>query len=94
MDFAADLPLMLDEFAVCGTLAGAPVHGIFDQAYDVSGLGTIGMASTGPAFTLPSAQVPAQAYGALLVVPAGRYSVREAQHDGTGVCVLQLERAA
>ena len=93
MDMAADIPLMLDDFGVSATLAGLPVRGIWDAAYDASPMGT-GMGGTAPAFTLSSASVPAAAYGATLVVPAGRYVVREAQHDGTGLCVLVLERAA
>lgn len=94
MAFTENLDLFVADFGVNGTLAGAPVRGIFDAAYDVSTLGAIGMGSASPAYTLPSAKVPAQAHGAALTVPAGSYLVRQAQHDGTGMCVLILERSA
>jgi hypothetical protein len=81
-----------DEFADDANLAGGPVRGIFDSAYVSAGEG-LGMASTAPAFTLPTAAVPASAVGRLLVVRGVSYAVAEHKPDGTGVSLLLLERA-
>lgn len=80
----------LNEFAVNGTLAGADVRGIFDQAYVAAGAG-MGMSSTVPTFTLPTASVPASPVGKLLVVGSVTYAVAEHEPDGTGVSLLVLE---
>ena len=95
MAFTEDLSIFFADFGVDATLAAAPVRGIFDDDYVDSGLGARGMAGSGPAFTLASAQVPASPYGAALVVPGhGNYSVVEHRPDGTGLSVLLLEKAA
>lgn len=79
-----------DEFAVDAVLAGTAVRGIFDGAYVSAGAG-LGMASSAPAFTLPTASVPGSAVGSALVIGAAAYFVAEHQPDGTGVSVLHLE---
>lgn len=83
----------LDEFAVEGLLDGTAVRGIFDQAYVAAGAG-MGMSSTVPAFTLPTASVPASPVGKLLAIGSVTYAVAEHEPDGTGVSLLALERTA
>lgn len=75
------------------TLDGVAVSGIFDAAYVLAAAGTIGMADTRPAFTLPTASVPASPVGKPLVIGASNYLVAEHQPDGTGVSTLLLEAA-
>lgn len=79
------------EFVLEGdTLNGAPVAGIFDAAYAVTGEG-MGMADTHPVYTMASVAVPAQPVGLVLVCAGARYEVVDAQPDGTGVTLLILE---
>ena len=79
-------------FAQEAKLKGRRVLGIFDNQFEVVGVGLAGVAGTTPAFTLATSDVPAQVVGASLVVNAGTYRVAENQPDGTGVTVLLLER--
>lgn len=89
-----DVPLMLDDFAVCATVAGKEVLAIYEAASDVSTAGTIGMGSSSPVLILATADVPAESYGAAVTVPnIGNFTVIETRHDGTGVTVLVLEKA-
>ncbi len=87
-------------FAKTATLNWEPVTGIFDSAYALASVGPYGMASSAPSFTLPSAQVPANPVGKLLVFEAAtadddeaRYTVTASEPDGTGVTRLLLEVA-
>lgn len=96
MFYDEDLPALLnpEEFAVTGTLGGASVNGIFDTDYAAALVGDAGMAASGPAFMLPTADVPSPVAGKLLIVPAGRFTVAEHHPNGTGLSVLLLERTA
>lgn len=77
-----------DEFAVSALLDGAPAVGLFDNAYQTV-LG--GMATMGPAFSLPTAAAGAAAQGSTLVVEGATYRVRNVEPDGNGVTILPLE---
>lgn len=91
MAFAEDLSPFFSTvgFAVTATLDGVAVQGIFDEAGVVDG----GLAAVAPQFTLPTAQVPAEPYGKVLVIGARSFTVREHQPDGTGVSTLVLSDA-
>lgn len=80
--------------AVATLAGGAPVRCIFDRDYEHAGVGALGMASTQPAITLASADVPANPVGQLVQVAGGRFAVAEHLPDGTGMSVLVLEVAA
>lgn len=76
------------DFGVPATLDGAPVRGIFDNAYGESfGL----VASSSPVFRLPSSI--AVATGQTLIIAATTYTVAGIEPDGTGLTVLRLEKA-
>jgi hypothetical protein len=76
------------DFGVPATLDGAPVRGIFDNAYGESfGL----VASSSPVFRLPSSI--AVTTGQTLVIAATTYTVAGIEPDGTGLTVLRLEKA-
>lgn len=77
------------EFATTATLNGVAVTGIFDNAYDDQAV-AMGIASTGPIITLPSASVPSPVVGLSLVVNSTTYKVVDAMPDGTGITRLQL----
>jgi hypothetical protein len=96
MAFVEDFSAFLStsEFAVSATLAGAPVRGIFENAYQQGAAGFTGMASTQPVLTLATSDVPAQPVGASLVVNSTSYTIAHHEPDGTGMSVLFLERAA
>lgn len=84
-----DLTPFFDDLGTPALLGGQPVRGLFDSEYLVQDLGS-GMASTSPAYTLPSSSVPAPVVGVALVVGGVSYKVVESKPDGTGVTVLRL----
>lgn len=94
MAFVEDLAPFFADFGEDGTLAGQPVRGIFDSPYSFAALGSAGQSSTDPQFQLPTVQVPASVYGALLVLASGTFRVREHKPDGTGLSVLMLEKTS
>lgn len=87
-----DISALLADFGVTATLAdGRRITGIFDADY--VGVGDIPVESSGPAFTLASADVTGNeiAIGSALTIEGDDYTVRSVQPDGTGVTVLRLE---
>lgn len=83
------------EMAVTATIGAATVTGILQPGYEAASLDGFGVAAgSSPSFTLPSASVPADPEGQLLVVASGpgaaTYRIGNALHDGTGVCTLNL----
>ena len=91
--FVEDLSIFLADFGVPATLAGTAVQGVFDNGYALGNVG-IGMASTQPMFTLPTASISGEAVGQTLVVNATNYVVSAHEPDGTGMSRLLLEVAA
>ena len=77
------------DFAVNATLAGSPVRGIFDLAYQLQDMAS-GVMSSAPVLTLASANVPANVVGASVVVGGVTYKVVEPMPNGTGITVLRL----
>ena len=88
--FTEDLSLFLADFGQSGTLAGAPVRVIYSDPAETD----LGIRAAGPQAEIPTAQVPAQSFGAQLVIPQGTFTVREALPDGTGMTLLLLQRVA
>jgi hypothetical protein len=82
------------EFATAATLGGVAVTGIFDNGYSAGNVGGMGIASTQPTLTLPTASVPANPVGLAAVVASVTYTIAEHQPDGTGVSMLYLERTS
>jgi len=78
-----------EAFADEAMLGWDPVTGIFDAAYAAQDVGGF-VASSGPAFTLPSSSVPSPVIGLALVIGAVTYKVVESMPDGTGITRLQL----
>jgi hypothetical protein len=87
MDFSA--PAFISDFAVSATVGGVACRGIFDAAY----ADPLGIASTRPQLVIRAADLPAVATGQTAIVPAGTYTVRGIEPDGTGFATLILERA-
>lgn len=102
MSFTEDLgtffnPAEFADMAVLNGAAAVPV--IFDNAYARGDVGGLGMASTQPAITLPTAAVPASPRGKTAVVTSTlhgtlNFKIVDHEPDGTGVSVLFLERSA
>ena len=95
--FAEDTSLMFDTtlgFAQLATVGGASVAVIFDNASAPATVGPYGMASSQPAITLPTAQVPSDPVGTAVVVNAVAYLVAAHEPDGTGISRLLLEATA
>ena len=100
--FAEDLTIFFDADSVgvsIATVGGVPGVGVqYSGAYALGNVGALGMASSQPAITLPSAAVPADPVGSAVVITAGHglgnYLVAEHQPDGSGISVLLLEVAA
>ena len=81
------------QFATPATLGAAAVLGIFDRPYVEASLGLSSMASARATYTLPTAQAGAAIDQTLVVDGVGSFTVVESRPDGTGVTVLELERA-
>ncbi len=95
--FAEDLSAFFDAtdgFAKAVTLAGQSVAAVFDNASALGGVGALGMATTMPTLTLPTASVPANPVGVTVVVDSVSYLVAVHEPDGTGISRLLLESAA
>ena len=88
-----DLSAFFDpqHFAQAVVLGGKTIMGIFDDAADVTSVGTLGMAGTRPVVTLASAFVPANVVGLPLQVAGRSFEVAEADPDGTGCTKVWLE---
>lgn len=97
LDLSVTAFFVTDEFALTVQLAGAPVHALYDNGYAVGNVGNAGMATSSPALTLATADVPANWLGATAVVPVGvgsvTYQVVAHEPDGSGVSILRLELA-
>lgn len=92
--FTEDFTPYFADFGVDATLNGVAVRGLLDAPYAVGSVGSVGMAGTEPAFTLPTASVPAGVVGMALVAGGKTYTVAAHEPDGTGVSRLVLEDAA
>lgn len=80
----------LADFADAATLDGVALNGIFDNAYAE---GLEGLSSREPRFRCAeSAATQAATIASVLVLRGINYRVRSVQPDGTGTCVLWLER--
>lgn len=90
-DLASDLAAVFfgDEFAVAGTLDGAPVRVIFDRAVQPDPVGG-GIAAGTPQALIASASLPAAFSGKTLVLPQGSFTIRNAYADGVGTTLLEL----
>lgn len=93
MPFTEDLTAFMSpaEFATSVLVAGLPVNAIFDNGYSLGSVGVMGMASSQPALTLPTASVGGNPVGATVQVGAASYLVAAHEPDGTGVSRLLLE---
>lgn len=76
------------------TVGGANVLGIWDNGFAAGNVGMLGMASTQPSFTVPTASLVGEPVGQAVVANAVNYTVAAHEPDGTGVSRLLLERAA
>lgn len=74
-------------------IGGVEVGGIFEDAGVVSG-GGIGMATTNPRITLPTASVPEAPEGQQITCNNSLYTIVEHAPDGKGFSVLELEVAS
>ena len=92
--FTEDLTAFFADFGVSATLNGTAVVGVYDNGYALGAAGMLGVASTQPTLTLPTAQVPANPVGQPVAVAGKSYLVAEHQPDGTGISRLFLEAAA
>lgn len=86
--FAEDLASFFTDFGVDATLNGEAVRVIFDAAY----VDPLGVESSGPVATLPTADAATVAHGQTLIVSGTTYKVRGVEPDGTGITLLRLER--
>lgn len=89
-----------DEFADVATFDGSQeeVIGVLDKAFDLATLGNADIASTGPAFSLATEDVPGNVLGRHLrfgdlLAGGSRYRVSAHHPDGTGMSVLVLQDA-
>lgn len=89
MAFVEDLTLYFAEYGSDATLDGQAVRIVFDTPADL----LLDQRAAQPQATLRTAQVPAQPFDKVLVVPGqGSFAVRDHVPDGTGMSVLILTR--
>jgi hypothetical protein len=93
MAFAETFAPFFADFGDDGTLAGQAVRGIYEVPVARDGIGDVLALAAQPQFTLATASVPANPFGAALVIPQGSFTVREHLPDGTGLSVLLLDKA-
>lgn len=91
--FAEDLNTFLADFGVACTVAGSAVQAIVDNGYALGAVGVVGVASSQPNLTLPTASVPANPVGSAVVANGVNYLVAAHEPDGTGMSLLLLEAA-
>ena len=94
MPFVEDHALFLADFGQVATIGGVEVRAIFDNGYSLGSAGVLGMATTGPMLTLPTASVPANPVGVAALVAGVSYVVAAHEPDGTGMSMLRLERTS
>lgn len=92
---AEDLSVFLDtddfcELVTVGAVVG--VRAIFDEPYALGNVGNSGMASSQPALTLATADVPTPYYHQPVVVRGVDYVIGAHEPDGTGFSRLLLEK--
>lgn len=80
-------------FAQLATVGGVAVGIIFDNGYALGNVGLMGMASSQPAITLKTSDVPANPVGSAVTVGSVAYVVGAHEPDGTGLSRLVLETA-
>jgi hypothetical protein len=90
--FTEDLAPFFAEFAVAATVNGQAVRGIFENGFASAEVGLVGLSSSRPMLTLPTASVSADPVGQTAVVNGTSYLVAVHQPDGTGISTLMLER--
>lgn len=78
---------------VAATVNSVAVTGIFDNGYSAGNVGGMGIASTAPTLSIPTASVPTNPVGMTVVVGSVSYTIAEHQPDGTGISALYLGRA-
>ena len=91
--FTEDLVPFFADFGQTATVAGQAVQVIFDNAYTASGVG-VGMAGTQPVITVRTADLPADPYGAAVLVSGKSYLVGLHEPDGSGLSRCFLESVA
>jgi hypothetical protein len=88
MNFTENRTAFLAQFGEDVTIGGLPARGLWDDAY----VDSLGVQSTGPAFSGFEADLPPHAVGYALVRGGITYSIAERQPDGFGYVVLRLTR--
>jgi len=86
--FAENHAAFFTDFGVDATLNAVAVRVIFDAAY----VDPLGVESSGPVATLPTADAATAAHGQTLIVSGTTYKIRGIEPDGTGITLLRLER--
>lgn len=89
MDFVADLPAFLSDFAIDLTIDGQPVRGIFDDAASVAFGGMIN--GTAPMLQIQSTVTVAR--GSAVLIGTDVYTVRAIEPNSSGITLLRLEAA-
>lgn len=81
--------------AVVSIAGGEDFGAVFDNDYALAGVGSVGMATTGPVLTVPQSRLPGGvdgAYGLALLVNGVAYTIAEVRPDGPDA-LLVLEVA-
>jgi len=96
LPFASDLSAILDlkDFAESVTYDGGTINGVFDnETIPIESGGFVAVHQAQPRLTCRTSDLPSVAEGEAMVISGVTYAVRAWIHDGTGVTVIQLEKA-
>lgn len=86
--------LLVDEFAVAVTYDGGTIYGIFDnETVPVDAGGYVQVHQEQPRLTCRTVDVPSIAEDQQMVISSVTYDIKAWIHDGTGVTIVQLEKA-
>jgi hypothetical protein len=89
MAFTETFAPFFADFGVNATIGALTVPGIFD-AIPAEQFGVLGVS---PSFTYEFALAPSVARGSSLTIGGTSYTVQEIRKDGTGLAMLDLEKA-
>lgn len=87
--FKENLGAFFNEFAVAAIWQGNSVPVIFDKAYAEQ----YGMAGNNPIITAPESSFTGIARNQTILVNSTNYTVQSYEPDGTGLILIQLQKA-
>ncbi len=87
-----DLFLNIDEFAETITYKGAPIKGIFDNAFVVDSQDGVEVETVQPQVIAKTSDISTLVHGDTMTISSVVYNVVGIQPDGTGITIVLLSQ--